>query len=163
MSPAPDARQHEAHPPAPEHTQNCIFCRIAAGEIPAYTVHEDALLKVFLDIRPIRPGHMLIVPNQHFDYYDDLPPELASAIVHLGQRLSKALKAQYGVERVAFMFTGTDVKHVHAHVLPMHEKTDITSPAYIEQDTLTFGLAPQAGANELAGIAKSLQGRLEAP
>lgn len=129
--------------------QNCIFCSIAAGEIPAHVVYEDEQLKAFLDIHPIRPGHVLIIPKAHYDYYDDLPPEVAAAIVHLGQRLGKAMKAAYGVERVAFVFTGTDVAHTHAHVLPMHEKTDITSPVYIEQQGLTFRLAPRAQDEDL--------------
>ena len=143
-----------------DHARNCIFCRIAAGEIPSYVVYEDDQLKAFLDIRPIRPGHVLIVPRQHYNYFDDLPAELASAIMHLGQRLGKAMKAHYAVERVAFLFTGTDVSHVHAHVLPMHEKTDITSPAYVDQKNLTFGLAPQASADELNQALTALKGQI---
>jgi histidine triad (HIT) family protein len=142
------------------HAQNCIFCRITAGEIPSYVVYEDDQLKAFLDIRPIRPGHVLVVPKQHYNYFDDLPAELAGAIVHLGQRLGKAMKAHYGVDRVAFLFTGTDVSHVHAHVVPMHEKTDITSPAYIEQKNLSFGLAPQASTDELNRVLTALKGRV---
>ena len=137
-----------AQSPAQAHEQ-CIFCRIAAGEIPSHVVYEDDQLKAFLDIQPIRPGHVLIVPKQHHDYFDDLPSALAASIVHLGQRLGKAMKAIYGVERVAFLFTGTDVAHVHAHVVPMHEKHDITSPVYIEQQNLSFKMAPRAGDDEL--------------
>lgn len=141
--------------------ENCIFCRIGAGEIPSHVVYEDEQLKAFLDIQPIRPGHVLIVPKTHHDYYDDLPPELAAAIVHLGQRLGKAMKAVYGVERVAFLFTGTDVAHVHAHVVPMHEKTDITSPIYIEQQDLSFRLAPRAGDDELRQAVAAISARLD--
>lgn len=142
------------------HHDNCIFCRIASGEIPSHVVYEDDQLKAFLDIQPIRPGHVLIVPKAHHDYYDDLPPELASAIVHLGQRLGKAMKAAYGVERVGFLFTGTDVAHVHAHIVPMHEKTDITSPIYIEQQDLSFRLAPRASDDDLRQAVASLSARL---
>lgn len=151
---------NQTSPDAEAHAQNCIFCRITSGQIPSYVVYEDDDLKAFLDIRPIRPGHVLIVPKQHHNYFDDLPAHLASAIVHLGQRLGKAMKAHYGVERVAFLFTGTDVSHVHAHVVPMHEKTDITSPVYIEQKNLTFELAPQASAQALAQTAAELRGRI---
>ena len=147
----------------PTHHQheNCIFCRIASGEIPSHVVYEDEQLKAFLDIQPIRPGHVLIVPKTHHDYFDDLPPELASSIVHLGQRLGKVMKGIYEVERVAFLFTGTDVAHVHAHVLPMQEKTDITSPVYIEQQPLTFRLAPRAGDDELRSTLAALSAGLE--
>src|SRR5690554_2235770 len=62
--------------------ENCIFCRIANGEIPSHVVYEDDEVKAFLDIQPIRPGHVLIVPKAHHDYFDDLPPALASSIVH---------------------------------------------------------------------------------
>lgn len=159
MSTQQPALDHEPSPPD-THTQSCIFCRIAAGEIPSCVVYEDNDLKAFLDIRPIRPGHVLIVPKQHHDYFDDLPAHLASAIVHLGQRLGKAMKAHYGVERVAFLFTGTDVSHVHAHVVPMHEKTDITSPVYIEQKNLTFSLAEQADSQQLEQTLVALKGRI---
>lgn len=136
--------------------ENCIFCRIAAGEIPAHVVYEDDEVKAFLDIHPIRPGHALIIPKAHYDYFDDLPAEQASAILHMGQRLGKAMKAAYGVERVAFIFTGTDVAHVHAHVVPMHEKTDITSPAYIQQQDLSYQLAPRAQDEDLKATVELL-------
>ena len=141
--------------------QHCLFCRIASGELPSHHVYEDEQLKAFMDLHPIRPGHVLIIPKAHYDYYDDLPPELAASIVHLGQRLGKIMKATYGVERVAFMFTGIHVPHVHAHVVPMFEKTDITSPVYIEQTDLTFrSLAPQADDQELRDIAAGLSSDL---
>src|SRR5690606_12143104 len=101
---------------------SCIFCEIAAGRIPATIVAESDRLVAFLDIRPIRPGHVLIVPRDHYAYFDDLPPDLAADVLQLGQRLAKAMKRAYGVERAGFLFTGTDVAHVHAHVVPMHEK-----------------------------------------
>ncbi len=141
--------------------KDCIFCRIAAGEIPAHVVYEDDQIKAFLDIMPIRPGHVLIIPKSHHDYYDDLPPELAAAIVQLGQRLGKGMKKLYGVERVAFLFTGTDVSHVHAHVVPMHEKTDITSPIYIEQQPLSFRLAPRVDDDELRQTVADISAQLE--
>lgn len=147
---------HKSHQP-----DNCVFCRIAAGKIPAHGVYEDEQVKAFLDIRPIRPGHVLIIPKAHFPYYDDLPAELASAIVHLGQRLGQAMKSLYNVERVAFLFTGTDVAHVHAHVVPMHAKTDITSPVYIEQQNLTFRLAPAAEDEQLRETAVTLSSVLD--
>lgn len=154
MTTVQPARTMHAHP------ETCIFCRIASGAIPAHVVHEDDRLKAFLDIRPIRRGHVLIVPKEHHDYYDDMPPDLAAAVVHLGQRLGKAMKAAYGVERVAFLFTGTDVAHVHAHVVPMHDKWDITSPVYIQQKGLGFQPAPQAGDDELRQVVAELTGRL---
>ena len=103
---------------------------------------------------------MLIIPKSHYDYFDDLPADLAAAIVQLGQQLGRAMKQHYGVKRVAFLFTGTDVAHVHAHVFPMHKKSDITSPMYIEQKDLSFRLAPRASDETLRDTVAVLSAKL---
>jgi histidine triad (HIT) family protein len=110
---------------------NCPFCRIAAGEIQPVLLHEDRDVMAFLDVAPVRPGHTLVIPRRHIETFDRLPPDLAGKILSLGQQLAQRMKAVYGVERVGFVFTGTDVAHAHAHVVPMHEKTDFTSARYI--------------------------------
>ena len=74
------------------------------------------------------------MPKAHFPYFDDLPGDLASSIVVLGQKLATAMKRLYAVQRAAFLFTGGDVAHVHAHVVPMHRRTDITSRRYIAEE-----------------------------
>ena len=72
--------------------------------------------------------------------FERLPPDLAGKILSLAQQLARRMKAVYGVERVGFVFTGTDVPHAHAHVVPMHEKTDFTSARYITTPgTIEFG------------------------
>ena len=116
----------------------CVFCQIARGEIRSEFMYQDAEVIGLMDICPIRPGHAQIIPREHFDYFDDLPDVIACRIIHLGQRLARALKTLYGVPRVAFLFSGGDHAHAHAHVIPMHEKTDITSRRYIAEETLTF-------------------------
>lgn len=136
---------------------HCYFCRIAAGSAPAHILHRDDAIVAFLDPWPIRPGHIQIVPREHFAYFDELPGPLAGRIVEAGQGFAKALKAIYGVERVAFLFTGGDIPHAHAHVVPMHEKTDITSRRYIAERELTFRPAARASEAELAGVAERLR------
>ncbi|MFT0548878.1 HIT family protein [Allopusillimonas ginsengisoli] len=142
-------------------SHSCLFCSIAEKTIPATIVYETDTLVAFLDIRPIRPGHVLIIPRQHFDYFDDLPAPLAAEIVQLGQKLAKIMKAHYGVERVAFLFTGTDISHAHAHVVPMHTKADITSPAYISEQRLTIGPAAQVSPEALNEAATALRVALQ--
>lgn len=138
----------------------CIFCRIAAGEIPSAKLHEDEALVAFLDTNPIRTGHALIVTRAHHAYFDDLPPELAARVLHLAQRLARAQKQRYGVERVGFLFSGGDLPHVHAHVVPLVEKTDLTSPSYIAERGLTFRPAPRATNEALAATAEELKALL---
>jgi histidine triad (HIT) family protein len=138
-------------------TADCIFCRIARREITAHIVHEDDRLIAFLDRGPIRPGHTQIVPRDHFPYFDDAPAEIVGAIAQTGQKIARALKRLYRVPRVAILFTGADIAHVHAHVVPMLEKTDITSRRYIVEDAITFHAMPHASEAELASSAEALR------
>jgi len=141
-------------------TQDCPFCRIAKGEVQAHIVYEDRQLLAFLDRGPIRPGHTQIMPKVHFAYFDVTPAEVIASIAVLGQKLARVMKQLYGVDRIAFLFTGGDIAHVHAHVVPMHEKTDITSRRYIVEDAVTFRAMPRAADHELAATACELSQRL---
>jgi histidine triad (HIT) family protein len=136
---------------------DCVFCRIARREIAAHIVHEDDRLIAFLDRGPIRPGHTQIVPRDHFPYFDEAPSEVVCAIAHTAQKIARALKGLYRVPRVAFLFTGADIAHVHAHVVPILEKTDITSRRYIIEDAVTFRAMPQTSEVELASSAEALR------
>ena len=102
-----------------------------AGEIPSIRIHEDGDVIAFLDIAPMRPGHTVIVPRSHVETYEQLPAALGGHILALGQQLGRRMKQLYKVERVAFFFTGTDIAHAHAHVVPIHEKMDVTSARYL--------------------------------
>jgi histidine triad (HIT) family protein len=138
-------------------TDECVFCRIAKREFTAHIVYEDERILAFLDRGPIRPGHTQIVPKEHFPYFDDAPAALITSVVLLGQTLATAMKQLYGVPRVAFLFTGGDIPHVHAHVVPMHEKTDITSRRYITEEKLTFRELPPAPEADLVRISADLR------
>ena len=138
----------------------CLFCRIVSGELPAEVIFEDDLVVAIADICPIRPGHTQIVSRQHVPCFEGLLEPTASRIIHVGQRLARAMKTLYGVPRVAFALTGGDHAHVHAHVVPMHKNTDITSRRYIVEEKLTFRAMPQATAEELASSAAALRAAL---
>src|SRR5690606_10504127 len=131
------------------HAIACVFCGIASRNVAAHIVYEDHEFMAFLDINPIRPGHVQLIARGHYAYFDDLAPDLAARMMQLGQRLARAMKAIHSVERVGFVFTGGDIAHVHAHLVPLVGHADITSTAYIEQKDLRFVDAPQAGREEL--------------
>lgn len=145
-----------------EESPPCIFCLIGAGTIKPAIVYEDDRVVAFLDRSPIRTGHTLIIPRAHHDYFDDLPADLASHIVAIGQKIAKAQKALYGVKRVGFMFTGTDLAHAHAHSVPMHSGMDLTSRQYIAEEKLTFRPIEPRGEEELAGTAAEIRSALDA-
>lgn len=138
----------------------CLFCRIAAGEIPSKRVYASDRVFAFLDIGPIRQGHTLIVPRAHHRYYDDVPADVLAEIMTVGQRLAPILRERHGVQRVGCFFTGVDVDHAHAHVFPMTEPTDLTSPAYIVERPLTFRRAPMATPESLDDEAAALTAAL---
>lgn len=141
-------------------SESCLFCGITAGSIPSYRIAESENLLAFLDIAPIRPGHVLIVPRAHHAYFDDLSPELAAEVVQLGQRVAKALKTIYGVGRVAFMFTGNDFAHAHAHLIPMVSSDDVTSRRYIAEEVVTYRQPPRLPAAEQQETAARIQAEL---
>lgn len=140
----------------------CLFCRIGRGEVPARIVHESANVIAFLDIRPIRDGHVLVVPREHFPFFDDMRAEVADEVMRVAQRLAPALRASFGVERVALFFTGVDIAHAHAHVVPMVEPTDVTSRRYIAEPTVTFRPAEMAPAAALDASADLIRRALAA-
>lgn len=143
-------------------SHDCLFCRIARGDAPAHLVYQDEKLVAFLDIHPIRPGHLQIVPRDHHAYFDELPPDLAADAIRLGQRLAVLLKRTERVRRVSFCFTGSDVAHAHAHIVPLHAPTDLTSRRYIAEENLTFRPTPRVPDTELAALAERLRGEFAA-
>lgn len=102
----------------------CIFCRIANHELPASVVYEDELAMAFLDIQPINPGHVLVIPKKHAASLRELPPEDAGYILQVGQILDRALHASELRCEGVFIFladgraAGQEVDHVHLHVFP---------------------------------------------
>ena len=139
----------------------CLFCAIAQRQCPAHIVYEDDHLVAFLDIGPIRPGHVQIIPRDHYPTFDDLTAELASRIIILGQRLARIIKATHQVSRAAFLFTGSDVAHAHAHVLPLVAPTDITSRRYIAEENVTFRPITRPSDEELGKVAFTLREALK--
>lgn len=145
---------------AQPHDPECLFCRIAGGQIPAHKVFEDARTVAFLDLHPIRPGHVLVIPRAHHVWFEDLPPEDAAAVMATSSRVSKALKQIYAVERVALFFTGIHVPHAHAHLVPMLHVHDVTSGAYLQDGLDGYSIPPRLPDDEMAGIAEGLRARL---
>lgn len=139
----------------------CLFCRIAAGELPAHKLHEDDHILAFLDLHPVREGHALVIPKAHHVWFEDLPEPLAGRITACAQRLARAMKRIYGVPRVAMAFTGIHVPHAHAHVVPMHHIHDMTSQAYLGEGPDSFTAPPQLPPDRMAQVARDLSAALQ--
>jgi histidine triad (HIT) family protein len=90
----------------------CVFCQIIAGEVPAHIVLDEEGTLAFLDVRPLFPGHTLLVPKRHYETLSDLPPDLIEPFFSTGQRLARA------VETAAEGDGSQSVPHLHLHVVP---------------------------------------------
>jgi len=98
---------------------NCIFCKIVKGEIPSQRVHhEEGSIVSFPDAHPVRPGHTLVVPREHYQWFYDLPDALADRLFKVARHLAKKLKEEAGADYVQLSIVGKDVPHVHIHLIP---------------------------------------------
>jgi histidine triad (HIT) family protein len=103
----------------------CVFCQIVAGEIPAHVVLDDDVSLAFLDVRPVFPGHVLLVPKAHHETLADLPADLVEPLFSRAQRLSVAVPA--AVDAVGTFVAmnnkvSQSVPHLHVHVVPRRPK-----------------------------------------
>jgi histidine triad (HIT) family protein len=114
---------------------SCVFCKIVNDEIPSSRVFEDENYLAFLSIRPINPGHVLVVPKKHTQHLHQLDDTSYAGLMLRAKKLMIALKESMGYERVGLMVSGWDVPHVHVHVVPLLDEDDVTSRKSIE-DTL---------------------------
>jgi histidine triad (HIT) family protein len=96
----------------------CIFCRIVAGEIPAAKVYEDDKCLAFLDIRPVAPGHALLIPKEHFSSMVETPDDLVAYLYVKAKELMPKIKKSMGADYVSISVVGTEVPHFHIHLIP---------------------------------------------
>ena len=110
---------------------SCIFCKIVAGEAPASVLYEDESVLALMNIRPINPAELLVIPKAHIDHFCDVPDELACRIFIQAQRLSRNLRERLKPQRVGLVVHGYGVPHAHLVVVPLHEPNDIVSARHI--------------------------------
>jgi len=106
--------------------ENCIFCKIAKGEIPSAKVFENENVFVFLDINPLTKGHCLIIPKQHFENIFDIDEGILKEIATTAKELSGKIKNNLGATGVNLVnASGKDAEqsvfHFHLHLIPRYE------------------------------------------
>ncbi len=107
-------------------TAACLFCQILSGDLPGTFVYRDPQCAAFMDIQPVNPGHLLVVPVQHAPYLADLDSQTAGRLMQIGHRLAAAIRASglrcEGVN--LFLADGEaamqEVFHAHLHVFPRY-------------------------------------------
>lgn len=130
---------------------DCIFCKIANGEIPSRTVHEDQRFRVILDLNPATRGHALILPKDHSESLYDLPEDTAAAVLVLAKKLAVVMSERLGCDGLNLVqnngeTAGQTVSHFHLHMIPR----------YVD-DGQTLGWAPgKASEEELDEVRKKM-------
>ena len=102
-----------------------IFAKIVRGEIPCHKVWEDERHLAFLDIRPVQPGHTLVIPKADGDYLYDMEPEAYSALMSAVHKVARLLKERTGCNRVVTVVLGYEVPHTHVHLVPTRSMADL--------------------------------------
>lgn len=108
---------------------NCIFCKIVAGEIPSTKVYEDETVFVFLDIRPVSPGHTLVIPKKHFENFAAAPDEVLAKLMSAAKKIGLAVMS--GTNASGFNLStangtaaGQEVMHLHFHIIPRKDRLE---------------------------------------
>lgn len=102
-----------------------IFSRIVAGEIPCYKIAEDEKHFAFLDINPVAPGHVLVIPKNEVDYIFDLSDSEYLDLQLFAKRIANAIKQAMQCSRVGVAVMGMEVPHVHIHLIPINKEADM--------------------------------------
>lgn len=128
-----------------------IFTRIASGEIPSYKVASDDKHYAFLDINPIKPGHVLVIPRREVDYIFDLQPDELAELFKFAQKVADGLKKAFPCKKIGMAVIGLDVPHAHIHLVPLDGEGDLDF-------TKTKYKLPEAEMNHIAAlIAENIQ------
>jgi histidine triad (HIT) family protein len=105
--------------------ENCIFCKIVAGEIPSYKIFEDNNFFGFLTIMPHVKGHMLLIPKNHVEDILSSDDTTSDEIFRTGKNLAKKIKNIFTPNKVGFVLAGQGVPHLHLHLIPVNQESDL--------------------------------------
>ena len=104
---------------------NSIFAKIVLGEIPCYKVAENDKFLAFLDITPIKKGHVLVIPKKEVDYIFDLEDELLAEMIVFSKTVATKMKKILPCKKIGVTVIGLEVPHAHIHLVPMNVLNDM--------------------------------------
>lgn len=126
-----------------------IFTRIVKGEVPCHKLTEDEHYMAFLDVRPLNPGHALVIPKKETDYIFDIEDKLLSGLMLFAKKVAVAMKKEIRCKKIGIMVAGLEVPHAHIHLVPIQEVGD-----------LNFARAKPMANEQLAEIAQQIRRHL---
>lgn len=133
--------------------ESCIFCKIIKGEVPSTKVYEDNDVVAFLDIKPVNPGHTLVIPKKHYESIHDMPDELVGKVAIAAKKIADAI-LKIGAKGINIgMNNGTHagqiVFHAHVHVIPRYGR-----------DTFSLWVGKEYDGNEREEVAEKIRSAL---
>lgn len=139
----------------------CIFCAIAAGDVPSAHLYEDGRVAAFLDVKPLAPGHALVVPKRHAAKLEDASPEDRHALMDAVALLAPILCRETGAKDCTIAVNngpeaGQEVPHVHVHLVP-RKASDAAGPIHA-----LFRSRPNVSSEEMHDLAVRVQAAVEA-
>ena len=102
-----------------------IFSKIINGDIPSYRIAEDDYFLAFLDVNPLRKGHVLVIPKSETDKFFDLTEEYLSRILLFAQPIARAIEKSFSCDRCGMAVVGLEVPHAHMHLVPIDRIDDL--------------------------------------
>jgi len=123
-----------------------IFNRIIKGEIPCHKILENKEFLAFLDIKPLRPGHTLVIPKKEVDYLFDLEDDLLGKLINFSKKVAAMIKKEISCKRIGIIVAGLEVPHAHVHLVPINALGD-----------LSFTKATHTSDEDLAKVAEGIR------
>lgn len=102
-----------------------VFTKIITGEIPSYKIKENDKFIAFLDVFPLRAGHVLVVPKIEVDKLFDLPDDYLAEILQFAQPIARAIEKSFDCKRCGISVVGIEVPHAHVHLIPINNANDL--------------------------------------
>lgn len=121
-----------------------VFTKIITGEIPSYKITENDKFIAFLDVFPLRAGHVLVVPKIEVDKLFDLPADYLAEILQFAQPIARAIEKSFDCKRCGISVVGIEVPHAHVHLIPINNANDLN----FTQAKMSFSEAEMKGFQE---------------
>lgn len=112
-----------------------IFSKIISGEVPSFKIAENEKCFAFLDVYPLRRGHVLVIPKVEIDNLFNVPDEYLSDLLVFAKPIAKAIEKAYSCNRCGISVIGLEIPHAHIHLLPLNSMNDLN----FNQQKLTLG------------------------
>src|SRR5438105_1815033 len=129
---------------------DCLFCSLVRGDLPSHRVYEDENFIVLLTIHPVNPGHVMVLTKQHIESFYDVEDTLYTQLMLLVKRMALVIKHVMKPLQVVMETSGIGNRHVHVHVIPVHDLYELLPQGVAER------LTKHPSADELARVAENL-------